>query len=130
MPHASLRSMLWPSPTACLNLRHSLSCSSFPPIAHPTYAAHSSLLASLSRLSRGPPSPHSSLQSCTAPPAPSRSAHHPPSQAKAGASSARAPPLVLVLVVLAHCRSPRDSTQTTRIDRPRPCPPLHCKCMF
>jgi len=68
-----------PSPTA----RHSLACSSLPPVAHPTCAAHSLLHS---------PAPRSSLRPCAALPTPSHSARHPLPQAKVGAvgGSARA----------------------------------------
>ena len=38
--------------------------------------------------------------------------------------------LLLVLAVLARCRSPLDPTSTTKTYRPRLFPSLCCKCMF
>jgi hypothetical protein len=60
-----------------LTLRRSLAHRSRA-VARLTYAARSSLLAPLPRLSRAPPAPRYLLWSCAAPPTPSRSMCRPP----------------------------------------------------
>jgi hypothetical protein len=113
-----MRSLLPHSPHRAPIPHHSLARSSLLPVACPTCAACSTLLAPTCRVP--PPTPL----------APARRARQPPDWAKAGAGGAggggaRAPPLAQVLVLLTCRRSPPTLTSTTTIYRPRP--PLYYK---